>query len=574
MTPEPGAASAYSLTLKAWSGFGREWRFPSGPRRTVAIAVLALAIAAGAATVHATGGTKLSYPHLLYVPIVLAAYVFGVRGGLAAALACGLLAVGPLMPLDVAAGIAQAPGNWIIRTLYFALIGALCGGMFGVVDAELDALRRSAYVEPATGLPNGNALNDRLGALLAATPVRTVSYVAAHIPELLQVIGNLGPVQRDHLLRQVAARIAGHLPKGEVFHIQSLTFGVVLPDIGCVEAGRLAASLSVALCDPFHLDAIPFQVKTVVGAATFPDHAGDVNALRRACASAVQSALAGLTSFAVFDTDRDAEQRRRFYLLSSLREAVDDEHFEIFYQPKIDLRANRCTSVEALLRLRHPTQGMIPPSHFIPVLEQTHLIKGVTEWVVDSSLRQLTAWRGKGIDLGIACNLSVRNLEDHELVPTVRRLLLRHGCDAATRARMEFEVTESAMMTDPRLALRVLHALKEMGTGLAIDDFGSGHSSLAYLADLPVDNVKIDQVFAITMERNPSNAKIIGAAIGMVRELGFEATVEGIESPGALERVREFGADVAQGYYFAQPMPVRELEDWLAASGWGRRATG
>jgi len=573
MGSDGSLSMAQSVALKAWLSFGRKWREPKGSRRFVALAVLGALIVAGSAVVYATGGTKLSYPHLLYIPTLLAAYVFGIRGGVAAGLACGVLALGPLMPLDVVASLPQAPANWIIRSAYFVLIGGLGGAMFGLVEAEAEELRRAAYREVITGLPNGNALQARLTELLSRSSVRPVSYLAVHLPELLEVIGNMGPSRRDHLLQQVAARVAAHLPEGELFHIQTLTFGIVVPDLDVGGVERKAAALSVMLCDPFFLDDIPFQVKIVVGAATYPAHAGEAESLRRACASAVQSALAGLLPYAIFDADRDADQRRRFYLLSSLREAVDDDHFEIHYQPKIDLRTNRCTSVEALLRLRHPTQGMISPGQFIPVLEQTHLIKGVTEWVIESSLKQLVAWRARNIDLSIACNLSVRNIEDQNLVPTVNRLLQRHGCDAETRARLEFELTESGIMVDPKLALRVLHALNELGTGLAIDDFGSGHSSLAYLATLPVNNVKIDQVFAINIKRNPSNAKIIRAAIGMVRELGFVATVEGIEDRESLELVRGFGADVAQGYYFARPMPVRDLEAWLTTSGWGRSGT-
>ena len=322
-----------------------------------------------AALVYFTGGTKLAFLHTLYVPILFAAFFFGTGGGLVAALISGLVIVGPAMPLDVALHVPQAVTGWIVRTGYFTVIGLLAGAACSLLEAQAREIRRIAFHERISGLPNAAALHESIAAEIEARPSRALALVAIDASDLHEIISTFGPAQRDELLGEVAKRIAERMPSGgTIFHIQTQTFGVLVRDFDADGVTGLARSLVACLHEPFVLDGIPFLVTTAVGAAVYPTHGMDAASLRRACASAMASALATHRPFAVFDSARDAQQRRHFFFMSELRDAIAHDHFELYYQPKIDLRTNRCTGVEALLRWHHPTQGFVSPGQFIPVV--------------------------------------------------------------------------------------------------------------------------------------------------------------------------------------------------------------
>jgi EAL domain-containing protein (putative c-di-GMP-specific phosphodiesterase class I) len=219
--------------------------------------------------------------------------------------------------------------------------------------------------------------------------------------------------------------------------------------------------------------------------------------------------------------------------------------------------------VEALVRWHHPERGLIPPNDFIPLAEQTGLIGRLTVYVLDAALRQCAEWRGIGLDVAVAVNLSARNIADPELPDTVTALLGDHGIDPS---RLVLELTESSLMADPEGAKEVLTRLHAMGVGLAIDDFGTGYSSLTYLSELPVTELKIDRSFVMSMATNDGDAFIVRATIDLGRNLGLRVVAEGVETESVWNRLGELGCDVGQGYYLSRPVPATELTRWLVAA--------
>jgi len=233
----------------------------------------------------------------------------------------------------------------------------------------------------------------------------------------------------------------------------------------------------------------------------------------------------------------------------------------LFYQPKADIKTGKVNSVEALLRWQHPEHGLIFPDDFIPLAEHTGLIRPLTLYVLNSALEQSHHWQEQGITLNIAVNLSARNLLDSELPDDVAQLLDTWQVDPSL---LKLEITENTIMVDPPKALEVLTKLRDLGVGLSIDDFGTGYSSLSYLRKLPVDELKIDRSFVMSMTQSENDQQIVRSTIDLSRNLGLRVVAEGVETKEIWRDLAELGCDVAQGYYLTRPIPPQELVEWLA----------
>lgn len=268
----------------------------------------------------------------------------------------------------------------------------------------------------------------------------------------------------------------------------------------------------------------------------------------------------------MYDPDQDRGSVRRLSLANDLHEALEHDGLSVHYQPKIDLRTNAPSGVEALLRWNHPRQGRIPPDEIIPIAEQTGLIKPLTLWILDAALQQQTDWEKQGISLSVAVNLSAWSLQDPRLAQEVAEALERWN---VSPTRLELEITESAMMSDPHRSLEILTQLAEMGIGLSVDDYGTGFSSLAYLKRLPVGTIKIDKSFVMSMDLDEGNAVIVRSTIELAHNLGLAVVAEGVESKIVSERLAELGCDTAQGYYYCRPDSADDILRWLRESPWG-----
>jgi EAL domain-containing protein (putative c-di-GMP-specific phosphodiesterase class I) len=262
----------------------------------------------------------------------------------------------------------------------------------------------------------------------------------------------------------------------------------------------------------------------------------------------------------VYSPEHDQSGAARLALLGEVRPALERGEFVLFYQPQLDLASGRIRSVEALLRWRHPERGMVAPLEFISLIEQTALVGPVTLHVVELALAQLAAWRAEGLEIGVSVNLSARNLHEGELARQIESLLQRHAVPAAA---LTVEVTESAAMADPETAVGLLDTLRALGVGVSIDDFGSGHASIAYLARLPASELKIDRSFVSRICESPREDAIVRTTIDLARHLELRVVAEGIETAEVCERLAAMGCDTGQGYLIARPAPAAELTPWL-----------
>jgi diguanylate cyclase (GGDEF)-like protein len=373
----------------------------------------------------------------------------------------------------------------------------------------------------------------------------------------------LGHPTGDQVLREVGARVRQALRDSDVVaRLGGDEFAVLLATGTANHAPRVVAEkILKALEEPLVVAGQTMDIAASIGIARFPEHGDDTNALMRAADVAMYVAKRAKAGYSVYDPAHDERRREFLTLLGELRRAVEAGELLLQYQPKMTLADNRIGAVEALVRWRHPSRGMVPPSEFIPFAEQTGYISAITRWVVSHAIMQCGEWHRAGMDIRVSVNISARDLRQEDA-------LVQHVSAALAAAELPagmlcLEITESGLMDDPRSAQSALRKLREMGVLTSIDDYGTGYSSLAYIKQLAVNEIKIDRTFVSGMEADRRNAAIVRSTIELGHNLGLTVVAEGVETDHELAELRRYGCDSIQGYLCARPMTAEAFEQWL-----------
>lgn len=433
------------------------------------------------------------------------------------------------------------------------------------VEAE-EALTHQAFYDSLTGLPNRALFLDRLNQELARGR-RNRSNIAVLFLDLDRfkiVNDSLGHETGDEVLREVGDRFMSSVRAGETAaRFSGDEFIFIIREVREVEDAVIAAKrLLDLLKQPISCGNQELTVTGSIG-IVIPVAGADAGMILRDADTAMYQAKdAGRNTYALFDEGLHHRSVARFEMESELRQALAGHEFEVYYQPAVEPATGQPISAEALIRWNHPTRGLVPPMEFIPVAEDTGMIEPIGRWVFEQSVSQVAAWDaapgGPRLNV-IAVNLSARQLDDPETSDMVRDVLDRYGVDSG---RVAFEVTESVMMADSESARRTLEDFKELGLRLAIDDFGTGYSSLAYLHTLPVTTVKVDRSFIERLGAADDSAPVVQAIIEMSHVMGLRVVAEGVSSARLRTLVSAMGCDVAQGFFWARPMPADEFERW------------
>jgi EAL domain-containing protein (putative c-di-GMP-specific phosphodiesterase class I)/GGDEF domain-containing protein len=375
------------------------------------------------------------------------------------------------------------------------------------------------------------------------------------------VLKTFGPGERDTLLGQIGRTLQGvSEPEGKLYYITQNRFTIVLSRGDYRQVKKYVQGCLSALREPFEVAGIAYHVQAFVGISHYPNHAKTISELVRTAVFATHQARESEYNFETFDLKSDEESRFRFSLMLDLEHALEDQHgIRVAYQPQVDLKTNKCIGVEALCRWNHSTIGEIPPGDFLPFVEQTPLMLPLTEAILSQGLQDLTTWRLKGFDGELAVNLSPSLFRLSRLLD---RLLEHFRFSNMPMGNVHFEITETGIMDQPNRAINLLSEMRRRGSRIAVDDFGTGHSSLAYLADLPIDIIKIDKYFIQNLDK-PWGRAIVGAASTLAEQLDLVTIAEGIETESQLEKCKELGVTVGQGFYLARPMFAEDLEEWL-----------
>jgi diguanylate cyclase (GGDEF)-like protein len=427
----------------------------------------------------------------------------------------------------------------------------------------VERLRFDAYHDVLTGLPNRRRL---LASLEEAVKVRAPNEVVAvlvfDVDGQRDVNDSLGHDAGDRLLIEVATRLRAITPAAAlVGRAGGDEFAVTLRLPGVAEALSIAAQLRAALHQPMALDSITLDVDTAVGVAVHPDHGEEAEELLRRADVAALAAKQLDVPVQLFLPSLESRSTHRLELAGDLRRAVDDGDIEVYFQPMVALAGRRVIGVECLVRWEHSAHGPVSPPEFIAVAEHTGQLSRLTDLVLREGLRRCQGWAEAGHPLRVAVNLAPRLLADPAFPSRVDQFLREYG---VAPALLTLEITEGGVMGDVHRPLPALRALHDMGVRLAVDNFGTGHSSLAHLRRLPVHEVKIDRSFVQGMATDDGDLAIVRAVVGLARHFGLTVVAEGVESELTVSLLEELGCDVGQGFLFSRPLPFERFEAWLA----------
>jgi predicted signal transduction protein with EAL and GGDEF domain len=334
-----------------------------------------------------------------------------------------------------------------------------------------------------------------------------------------------------------------------------------MPHAGEAAAAALATRILANVHRSFILNDVTVDIEASIGAATAPTHADHTAALLRCADIAMYAAKDAKTGVELYRREMHTQDSNRLLLLGDLRRALETtDQLVVYYQPKVSLQLGEVCGVEALVRWQHPVRGLVPPLDFIPIAETTGLINRLTNHVLRLAICQARAWLDTGLPIPVAVNLSPRCLLDAGLVQHVTDLLRQYRLPASM---LRLEVTETAVMANPTLALATLTELHDLGIRLSIDDYGTGYSSMAYLKRLPVDELKVDRTFVLNMDIDRSDAALVRGAIDLGHNLGLTVVAEGVEGSRHVAALQALGCDIAQGYHYARPMPPEQIAAWM-----------
>ncbi|MET9339583.1 MULTISPECIES: putative bifunctional diguanylate cyclase/phosphodiesterase [unclassified Nonomuraea] len=463
----------------------------------------------------------------------------------------GLLGLAPL----VVVVMQDSPG---LVPLFVAPLAAV------YFTATLSMRRdHQALHDELTGLPNRKMLIvSTEEALAECRPDERVGLFLIDLDRFKEVNDTMGHPVGDRLLQMVAHRLTHSVRPGDVVaRLGGDEFAVLLPSIRDTHAAReVAARLRAALTEPVRLEGMTFDMDGSVGIALFPDHAPDFELLLQRADVAMYLAKEGRTGVELYQPDKDRNSPERLGLLGDLRRAVDNRELRLHYQPKVDLATGEVRGMEALLRWRHPVRGPISPADFIPLAEQSYLMRQITEYVIDAAMEQAARWWHTGLQVQISVNVSARDLLDSALPDQLEAGLSRFRLPPEA---IQLEVTERILMGDQAYTHDTIRALAALGVPLALDDFGTGYSSLIRLQRLAASEVKIDASFVQRMSCSEDDERIVRSIVDLVRSLGLRSVAEGVESDELALRLADMGCDMGQGWLFGRAMAPADATVWL-----------
>jgi diguanylate cyclase (GGDEF)-like protein len=469
----------------------------------------------------------------------------------------------------------ESQGVRVATTLAFSiciglllLCSAVLLGYQRRVERQAASNRHDALHDALTGLANRTLLADRTDAAMrtAERHGEPVGLLLIDLDGFKQVNDTLGHQFGDLLLQQVAARLLATVRECDtVARVGGDEFAVLLPRLSSPEgAMEIARRVLYALQQPVELDHCVLEVGGSIGIAVYPAHCDDAEQLLQYADIAMYTAKRGRLGAVEYDPAQNAESPQQLTLLAELRRALDTDEIVPHYQPKIDTETGRVCGVEVLARWQHPQRGLVGPLDFIPLAEQGGLIDQLTHQVLAEALDQCRRWREEGLYLPVAVNVSARCLLNPDFADTVADLLLGSEVPADM---LTLEITESAVIGNPAQALELLRQIRGLGVRLSIDDFGTGYSSMAYLQEMPINELKIDRCFVSRMNTEANNKAIVRAVLDLARNLGLQVVAEGVEDQETFDELNALGCHVSQGYLFSRPLPPAELAACVAKLG-------
>jgi diguanylate cyclase (GGDEF)-like protein len=437
-------------------------------------------------------------------------------------------------------------------------------------NKQAQTLQQQAMFDALTKLPNRLLFVDRLQhtVLTARHEQRSFGLFVIDIDHFGKINSTFGSEIGDQVLQYMAACIQASLDEPDTLaRMDGDQFAVLSMAVHDLDdAIVVAQNIRKAISEPFEISGRRLTITASVGAVMFPYHGDDPDALLLAADAAVSAAKETKRGYRIYSDDLARGGDDRVALLYELRQAVANGELILHYQPKIDINAGRVSGVEALVRWQHPAIGLLPPEQFIPMAESTGLIKPLTDWVLDTALRQYEEWYQAGVRLPMSVKVTAASIQDPDFPEQMAKRLKEYDVPAS---KFEIEIKETATISEPAQAMECIRKLNALGLQIAIGDFGTGNSSMTYLTELLVANIKIDKTLVKEMSVNHGRTMVVRTTVKLGHSLGLKVVAKGVENQESWNTLRGFGCDSAQGYYMSRPLPPVELMDWLHTSQWG-----
>lgn len=427
---------------------------------------------------------------------------------------------------------------------------------FAMYDGLTDLPNRRLYEESIQNAINHCKANNKKFALMLGD-----------LDRFKQINDTLGHHAGDSLLRQVAVRMQTAMRGSDVLaRLGGDEFAFIFSGLEHEAiVSQLAQRVMRTIDDPVVIDGLNFKVGMSLGIVIYPDHGEDMETLMRRADISLYRSKERRNCYTFYDKDTDDYNRKNIQMQHDLREAIKQGTLEVYYQPKVDCDTHTVKGLEALARWPHPEQGMISPAEFIPIAKKNGLIGDLTLLMLNKSIQQISQLYHQGIDLRLSVNITEENLEDVLFPETVATILKQFDFPAQC---LELEITEDVIIDNIKNATLVTGKLEALGVNISIDDFGTGNSSISYLKKLPINTLKIDLSFIREMNRSPDDAAIVKTTILLSKSLGLSVVAEGVEDELTLQKLNDWGCDLAQGFYVCKPVPNDELVNWLKNSQW------
>lgn len=431
-------------------------------------------------------------------------------------------------------------------------------------DAATGATRKVGH-DPLTGLPDRSLLADRVGQniLTARRANKSIAMLVMGIDRFTVINDGLGYAAGDQLLKELGDRLSKVVRQSDTAaRLDGDKFAVMTPISAVDDSVIVAEKVLNGMRKPFNLKGEEIFATLSVGLSIFPTDGKDFDELLKGSLSAMQFAKqSGGDQYRFFAAEMNAKAKNRLELEKRMRNALANNEFILFYQPKVNPVTNRVKGGEALIRWKDPERGMVNPGEFIPVAEETGLIVDIGTWALREACRQTKEWQDKGYDpIRMSVNVSAHQFRAKDMVDKVVTTLKDTGLAAQW---LELEITESMLMNDIDAAIARMQSVRNLGCGLSIDDFGTGYSSLSYLGRFPITTLKIDRAFVRDVQENQNTAEIARAIIGLSRGLNLEVVAEGAELLEHVDFLRDNGCDVIQGFYYSKPLAAPDFEKML-----------
>mgnify|MGYP000896147506 CR=1 FL=1 len=502
--------------------------------------------------VYLTGGVRYVFPHLMYIPIVICGFLYGLRYGLINAIICGLL-VGPFMPLDTVTNEQQVFYNWISRLIIFSAVGSLSGLANNIFRQQKNAIQESFIIHRFSDIPNPNYL----GLYDFSIFKKDVLLTTVLIHNFQKIVDTFSQDFHYHFLKEVYKALNENLKCEKIIiSNNSDKFWIILEHTDINEMNDLLFSI---LKKDFVVDDIPVYFDFSMGYKVMNLHDQEVTTkLFNKTDLSAKKAFLEEKRFLI--SDENDEESYNYLILSEFKNALLVNETFLQFQPKVSLKTDEL-KLEALIRWKHPVKGLLPPKSFISHIEETKLINDLSIWVLKKVIEEIQRFESFHMYPEISFNISAKNLFNDEFIKQAVTLIDESGVDPS---KIEFEITEHTIMSNVDKSKKVIQHLKAHGVKVAIDDFGRGFSSLSYLTILDIDYIKIDKSFIDNITINPMYQVIVQYTINLSHEIGYQVVCEGVETKEQFELLKAMNCDFIQGYYTSRPIDPDVALKWCS----------